>query len=201
MFNLCSLQDIKDRTKIDLGSGFDTVLSNQIIPAVTLQMAQEIGRPDWDKKARTVFANPRSNKQRIFLASPPVAGSPVIQVWEDTALPRLYGADTLLTLDDDYFLFAEEGMVIKNDYASWAQGLKTVKIIYTGGYLTDHGMGAPADLLGAAVIESIKALTRTNSAGIASQSVEGASISFSLGLRLDLSTIDILNKYRVRSDA
>lgn len=201
MFNLCLVQDIKDRTKTDLGTTFDTVLTNQVIPSVTLQMAQYCRRPDWDKIARTVFINPGLDKKRIFLASPPVAASPVIQVFEDTALPRVYGAATLQTLDKDYFLFAEEGIIIKNGYAAWAEGLKTVKSIYTGGYLTANGVGAPVDLVGAAVTESLKALKRVDAAGIASQSVEGASISFSLGLRLDLSTIDILNNYRVWPDA
>ena len=274
---LCSIQDVKDRTKggDKFESTFDALLG-KIIDAVTLQLARHFGRPDWDKLARTEYFNPGVYAKRIFLASPPVASTPAIQVWESTAAPRVYGADELLVLDTDYFSFSETGIVAKDGYALWAEGLKSVKIVYTGGYLesawaaapgtptyvsagtftvtgdyttvyypgralrykdtaggsvfqettvlasslsagvttvtvADSGLdsglntveistisGAPADLAEAAIRQAKLVFDRREAGGLGSQSLEGGSFSFSSGLKLDPSVLELLGDYRVR---
>ena len=195
---LCSVQDIKDRSKggTDLGATFDTLLG-QIIDSVTLQLARHCGRPDWDQLARSEFFNPGSNTRRIFVASPPIAGAPVIQIWESTANPRVYGASELLTLDEDYFVYSGEGIIMKEGRGLWAEGLKTVKITYTGGYLTADDAAAPADLADAAIVQAKLEFDRRESAGLAGQSLEGGSFSFSSGLKIDPAVRQKLQHYVV----
>lgn len=195
---LCSIQDVKDRSKggTDLGTTFDTLLG-QIIDSVTLQLAQYCHRPDWDSKSRSEFFNPGANTRRIFVASPPIAASPTIQVWENTAIPRVYAAADLLVLDTDYFLFSEEGIIIKAGRAAWAEGLKTVKVTYTGGYLTADDTGAPADLADAAIRQAKLAFDRREAGGLGGQSLEGGSFSFSSGLKIDPSVKELLQNYIV----
>lgn len=197
-FKLCSLQDLKDRSKTgdQFGATFDTLLG-QIIDSITLQLAQYCHRPDWDSKARTEYFNPGSNSRRIFVASPPIAASPVIQIWEGTANPRVYGAAELLTLGEDYFVYSEEGIIIKESRGRWAEGLKTVKVTYTGGYLTADDAGAAADLADAAIRQAKLVFDRREAGGLGGQSLEGGSFSFSSGLKIDPSVKELLQHYIV----
>lgn len=197
-FKLCSLAQIKGRIKGDLGTNFDSLIDDQIIPSVTLQTARPCGRPDWDKAARTEFYNPDHATQRLFIASPPIASTPAVQVWESTATPRVYGASELLVLDTDYFVYDQDGIIVKAGMSRWAQGPKTVKCGYTGGYLTANATGAPEDLVEAAIRQCVLVFARRDSGGLGGQSLEGGSFTFSSGLKIDPSVWELLRAYKVR---
>jgi len=171
----------------------------QIIDEVTLELAHFCRRPDWDKTARTEFFNPwQRGLKRLFLSSPPVASSPTIQVWQSTDRPRVYGAAELLTLDEDFFLHEELGTVEKViSFAGWSVGPKTVKVTYTGGFLTGNQAGAPADLLGICMDQVKLEFERREAMGLQSQSLEGGSFSYAMGKRLDPSVKDRLQHFSV----
>lgn len=178
MFKLCTIQNIRDRSRSQsIGVDFDTLLG-QLIDEVTVEFAQAARRPDWDKAARTVFLSPEPEIKRLFLASPPIAASPVITVHESTAVPRVYGANELLTVNDDYFVSPEEGMIVKGGMGLWASGPKVARVVYTGGLLTADGAGTPKDLFGVAVDEVLWRFENRGRSGLQSESFQGQSLSF-----------------------
>jgi len=198
-FKLCTLQDVQDRYRgTGIHADHESLIDNQIIPAITLALAHEASRPDWDKKVRSEYLNyDPSGTRRIFVQSPPIAASPTVQVWESGSLPRVYGADELLTIDEDYFVMSEEGIIIKDGLAAWASGINAVKITYTGGHLAANGQGAPADLVEACIRQVKLVFDRMSAGGISSESVGGGSFAFSSGLKLDPSVTEILREYKL----
>ncbi len=70
----------------------------------------------------------------------------VTTVHVSTDLPRSYGADELLTADEDYILLESSGALHRVDGGTWPTGPKTVKVVYVSGYAT-----IPADLEWAAI--------------------------------------------------
>lgn len=197
-FKLCSAAQVKDRITRgeSLDSSFDTLL-DQIIDGVTADFARRAHRPDWDKAARSEFFNPGENTRRISLSSPPIASTPVIQVWESNDSPRAYGADELLVLDTDYFIYSDEGIVIKEDRARWSEGLKTVKITYTGGHLTADATDFPTDLWEIAVEESAWRFINRGRGGLQSQSLEGGTLSYQPGREHYARMMRVIQNYRV----
>ena len=91
-------------------------------------------------------------------------------------MPRVYGADELKIENSDYFLFENEGM-IERVSGYFACGPKTVKVTYTGGYLTDHAQDVPEDLRLAAVMQAKILFDRREELGLTGRSLEGGSIN------------------------
>lgn len=182
MFKLIQVEDIKKTSKGEFGTEFDFLLGSIIIPSVTRLFARYCHRPDFDKTARTEYLSPRPGQSKLYLASPPVAlaqvGPPAIEalrLYEDTAVPRVYGADTELVSGEDFFLFEEQGM-IEADHRWFACGPKVIKVTYTGGYLTDDAADCPEDLRLAAIVQSKILFDHREQFGLTSQSLEGGSI-------------------------
>lgn len=211
MFSLINSTEVKQLSKAtgEWGSQFDYLIDQIIIPAVTQSFATYCRRPDWDKAARVEYLSPRGT-HRLFLSSPPVAaaqvGPPVIEalrLYRDTNTPRAYGTDTELISGTDFFVFEEEGTIEFlhgcRAWNSWfdAAWPKTIKVTYTGGYLTDNAVGCPADLKLAAITQAKILFDRRDQMGITGQSLEGGSVSLLTPLILPRSVTMMLDNYRV----
>lgn len=74
-------------------------------------------------------------QSKLFLAEWPVAATPALAVYEDTN--RAYGADTLLTANEDYHLDSARGVITRisgSEKYFWQPGFGTVRVAYRGGY-------------------------------------------------------------------
>ena len=202
-FALITKDDYSQLTKgAAASSDFDYVLDKVIIPAVTAIFAQYCGRPDWDRKERSVYFSPGSNQKRLFLDSPPIiedpSGTPVIpivQVWQNSALPRAYASADLLVNGVDYFVHESAGMI--EHACGFFGGPKTVKVTYTGGYLTNDGIGAPADLRLAAIAQTKIIFDRREELGVTSRSQEGGALTMLSVLTLPRQVTMMLDPYRL----
>jgi hypothetical protein len=195
VYNLVSVDQIKDFSKGEFSSAHDPLLDSIIIPAINETCAKYCRRSDFDKAARIEFFSPEEKQKFLWLSAPPVAESPVIQVWQDTSLPRTYAATTLLVKGSDYFV--DERLWCLEKRAGWAHGTQTVKVSYTGGYLTDHGIGTPDDLQLAALMQSKIIYDRREELGVTSRSLEGGSLAMLTRLMLPDAITSILNKYKL----
>jgi len=210
VFSLIQSAEVKQLSKAtgEWGSQFDYLIDQIIIPAVTQSFATYCHRPDWDKAARVEYLSPRPGARRLFLSSPPVAaaqvGPPIIEalrLYRDISLPRAYGADTELVNGTDFFVFEEEGVIERVGCTGWSWvgwgWPKTIKVTYTGGYLTDNAVGCPADLKLAAITQAKILFDRRDQMGITGQSLEGGSISLLTPLNLPKAVTITLDNYRV----
>ena len=203
MFALITKDDYSQLTKGETApSEFDYILGKVIIPAVTSIFAQYCGRPDWDKKERTVYFSPCAYQKYLRVDSPPIfedpGGSPVIpivQVWQNSALPRVYASADLLVNGTDYFVHEAEGMI--EHVSGFFGGPKTVKVTYTGGYLTADGIGAPADLRLAAIAQTKIIFDRREELGVSSRSQEGGAVTMLSVLTLPRQVTMMLDPYRL----
>lgn len=208
MFSLIQSEEIKQFSKTtgEWGSQFDYLLDQLIIPAVTQSFATYCRRPDWDKAARVEYLSPRPGQRCLFLASPPVAaaqvGPPLIEalrLYQDTNTPRVYGPDTELVSGTDFFPRNELGIIERVGCIGWSGWSmpETIKVTYTGGYLTDNAVGCPADLKVAAITQAKILFDRRDQMGITGQSLEGGSISLLTPTNLPRAVTITLDNYRV----
>jgi hypothetical protein len=202
-FRLINSEDVKMLTK---GGGFepdhDVLLDNLIIPAIGEIFASYCNRPDFDKKLRTEYLTPKYYSQVLQVSSPPIAVAaigppeiPAVELWEDVATPRAYGADTLLTEGDDYFIYRESGQIHRINY--WPAYHNAVKIVYTGGYATDHGQNVPFNLKLAAVEQAKIIFDRREELSVISRSLEGGSVSMLSALTLPQQVKIKIDPYKV----
>lgn len=200
MFKLIDCSTVKMLTKGDFGNDFDFLIDREIIPSVSRLFAGYCGRPDFDLKARTEYFSPRSGQRVIWLSSPPVVSSPpeipAIQLWEDGAVPRVYGSDTLLVEGEDYFCFESAGRLTKESGDYFIHGPKTVKVTYTGGYLTKDATDCPEDLKLAAAIQAKLIFDRREQLGFTGQSLEGGSVNLLVPMLLPRNVTVLLDPYR-----
>lgn len=196
MFQLITLDDLKQLSKGDFSnSQFDYLLGNIIIPAVTTLFAQYCNRPDWDSAVRTEYFSPVALQRRLIVASPPIAASPAVQLWQSLGSPRVYGSDELMINGEDYFVYEDSGLIEHSYY--FFSGPKSVKVIYTGGYLTADGVGIPGDLRLAAIAQTKILFDRREELGVSSRSQEGGSITMLSVLTLPRQVTMMLDPYRV----
>lgn len=183
-FRLINSEDIKLLTPGEFGSDHDVLIESLLIPAAGKRFAEYCNRPEsapgakdyWDKIARTEFYSPVVNQQIIKVAHPPLAASPAPTVHVSTDIPRVYGAAELLTVDEDYHVFQNEGRIVREG-AYFPCGTKTTRIGYTGGFLTEHAQGTPDDLRFACALY-VKTLYKNRDLfGVTNRSLEGASVS------------------------
>lgn len=213
MFRLITISDVKqfDKGRFLTPAGadddtFDYLLGDIIIPAVGREFAFYCGRPDFDKAARTEYLSPRryEYQRHLFLQSPPVApgqvGPPLIEalrLYQDTNIPRAYGAETELVNGTDFFVHEAEG-VIEHAGCGFTGGPKAVKVTYTGGYLTDDAAGCPEDLRMIAAEYAYAQFCDRDKLNFAGASTEGGSVSFAPGPRtLPQWVTMVLNNYRI----
>jgi hypothetical protein len=169
------------------------VLLDIIIAAVGECFAKYCGRPDFDKAARTEYLNPLRNAHFAFIASPPISSSPVVDLWQSTDLPRVYGNDQKLVNGTDYFVHEAEGML--EHVSGFAGGSKSLKVTYTGGYLTADATGCPDALKLAAMIQTEIIFERRAEFGLTGTSLEGSSMSLLSPLTLPKSVTMLLGSY------
>jgi hypothetical protein len=174
VWNLIASADIDAAYKQDAPGASLAGVTALIIPHVSNQIAQYLRR-ELDKAAYTVFPDSDGSKH-IWLDAYPIATSPAVQLYYDTAIPRVYGADTLLTEGEDYFVYTTRGK-IELLYAKPA-GPKPFKVIYTGGLLTANATGVPDTIKLPAIIWAKRLLQQWDNLGIINNSFAGASVSY-----------------------
>lgn len=197
VYRLISCEDAKILTKGTFGNEFDFLFDNLIIPAIGDLFASYCHRPDFDCIERTEYFSPRLGEKAIWISSPPISSTPAIQLWEDG--DRLYGNDTLLTEGTDYFCYASEGRLQKPGpyFSCFLAGDKTVKVKYTGGYLTGDAKGCPAGLRMAAAVQAKLIFDRREELGLTGRSMEGGSMSLLVPMLLPRNVTEFLQPYRV----
>lgn len=176
-FKLITDDDVKALLKgtAQTSTEWDSLFNDTLIPAIGELFANYCHRPDFDKLARTEYFSPVSRQYNLLLSSPPVAATPAVQVWEDSNLPRFGGSETLLVNGTDYFVHESRGQIEK--LSPFLSGSKTVKVTYTGGYLTADATGVPPLLKFAAMSQVSIYFKNRDLYGIATQSVAGGSIT------------------------
>jgi hypothetical protein len=202
-YKLIHSTDLKKITKGDFGDEFDFALDDIIIPAVGRRFASYCQRPDFDKALRTEYLSPHGYQRKLFLASPPVSpavvGPPAIEalrLYQDTAAPRAYGASTELVNGTDFFLWEDKGVIEK--VGDWFTcGAKTIKVTYTGGYLTADAVGCPEDLRLAALIQTKIIFDRREEYGVTGRSLEGGSLTMLNILTLPTQVTNWLDPFKV----
>jgi len=201
-FQLITFDEIK---KISKGGGdwsteFEYLLEKVIIPSVTKVFANYCHRPDWDKAARIEYFGSDRYLRTLFLSSPPVyaaaVGPPIIEalrLYQDSADPPTYGAGTELTTG--FVVYEDEGTI--EHRTGFISGPKSIKVTYTGGYLTADGIGTPDDVKVAAIEQTKIIFDRREEFGLTGRSLEGGSVSLLAPTILPQSVTRLLDDYRV----
>ena len=202
MYNLITIQDIKELTKGEFGNEYDYLLGSILIPAVGQSFAYYCNRPDFDQTAHVEYLSPRPYSRTLFLKSPPVApaadGPPEIEalrLYEDTSYPRAYGAETELVSGTDFIVDEATGMI--EHVNRWSGGPKSIKVTYTGGFATGHAAGVPADLKLAAVMQVKILFDRREELNLSGRSLEGGSINMLTPPALPRAVTMYLDPYRI----
>lgn len=180
-YKLTTITSVKRRIKGDLKAGFDSLIDS-IIDQVGVLFAEDCRRPDFDLKERTEFYNPRPGATSICVKSPPIVQDPggtpaypAVQIWQSTSFPRAYTSAELLVNGTDYIVDEDKGII---EFAvKLAGGPQTIKIVYSGGYLTDNAVGGPSGLDEIAATQAEIFFSRRSDFGLTARAVEGASIS------------------------
>jgi hypothetical protein len=207
-FKLISFDEIKKISKggDSWSSEFEYLLEQVIIPAVTTSFAHYCHRPDWDKIARTEYFGSDRTLRTLFLSSPPIwpaaaaiIGPPAVdaiealRLYQDSADPPTYGAGTELT--SGFVVYEDEGAI--ESRMGFISGPKSIKVTYTGGYLTDDGIGTPDDVRVAAIEQTKIIFDRREEFGLTGRSLEGGSVSLLAPTILPQSVTRLLDDYRV----
>jgi hypothetical protein len=209
VYKLVTITDVKQASKGQFttpaggdDNSFDFLLGELIIPAVGAAFAHYCNRPDFDQTARVEYLSPRSNSRFLFVASPPVVaaavGPPVIEalrVYQDTSFPRAYGAETELVSGTDFVVHENEGKL--EHVHGWSGGPRSIKVSYTGGYLTDDAAGCPEDIKLAAIMQAKAIFDRRDDIALTGRSQEGGSISMLSPVTLPKQVTMLLDPYRI----
>jgi hypothetical protein len=174
VFDLITPPDIDSAYKQEAPGAALAGVTALIIPHISNQIAQSLRR-DLDKAAYTVFPD-SDGSRNIWLDAYPIAATPAIQVYYDTARPRVYGANTLLTNGEDYFVYENRGKI--ELVSPRAAGPKVFKVVYTGGLLTADATGVPDTIKIPAIIWGKRLLQQWDDLGVLNQSFSGASVSY-----------------------
>lgn len=196
-FKLISVDDVRALAKGDFASDFDHLFGDILIPAIGKTFASYCNRPDFDKASRSEIFSPRLWQSVITLSSPPIATAPAAQIWQSTATPRVYGADELLTNGEDVFIHEAIGQIERGNGNYFPSGPLTVKVTYTGGYLSGDAQGVPADLRFAALSQAKIFFDRREDYGMTGRSLEGGSVSLQAILTLPRQITLLLDQYKV----
>ena len=115
-------------------------LIDLLLPAVTA-LFQGYTQQGIVQEVTTTITNGRG-RPCLVLPKQPVQA--VLNVWESVSIPRVYGADELLTEGSDYLL--DENGILHRLAGRWPAVVSTVKVQYISGYET-----IPADIERAAM--------------------------------------------------
>jgi hypothetical protein len=208
-FQLITFDEIKKMSKGggDWSTEFEYIIEKRIIPEITKGLAKYCHRPDWDKVARTEYFGSDRPTRTLFLSSPPVypavaaiVGPPAVdaiealRLYQDSADPPTYGAGTELT--SGFVVYEDEGSIVHRG-TGFMTGPKSIKVTYTGGYLTADGIGTPDDVRGAAIMQAKIIFDRREEFGLTGRSLEGGSVSLLTPLWLPRQVTMQVDDYRV----
>ena len=174
-FRIVSFAEVQSWSKTsggDIDSTFQSLFEDIIIKGVTSQISDYLKRR-LDKADRTEIFD-GENMPSIFVDAYPIDTGATLEVREDS--DRVFGTDTLLTKDDDYFVYDLIGEF--RHATRWARGNRTLQIQWTGGLLTAHATGAPDWLKMPTLIQCLHVFNAIGQAGWSSRSLEGGSIAF-----------------------
>lgn len=197
-FKLITLDELKQAGKAGQqgwDSNLEFLADEIIIPAVGQIFARYCNRDDFDAKARTEYVSPREPTRFLSLKSPPVATSPIVELWQSLSIPRQYTDSEKLVNGEDYFVHEAEGMIEAE--SCFSGGPKSIKVTYTGGYLTADAQGAPTDLRMAALAQAKILFDRREEYGVTGRSIDGSSITLLNVLTLPRQITMMLDPYRV----
>jgi len=128
---------VKTALAID-GTGDDDRI-DALLAAVTAQ-AETYCRRQFAQAERTEYPRVRGfGVTELALRNYPIAAIDSIYVSLDR--PRVWGADQLLTADEEYVFDEDSGIVHRIDGCSWPCAPQAIRVVYTAGYET-----IPADL-------------------------------------------------------
>lgn len=150
MADFSLLADVK--TALNMGSGTgDDALLGKLIPEVTETILTMLGRP-YFLNGSDVTEYPRlraSESAKLFLLRWPIETGKPTAVHVSLDLPRVYDASTILTVDENYMVDEEEG-VLHRIGAFWPESPKAIRVIYDGG--KTNQLAASKDLVRASNI-------------------------------------------------
>jgi hypothetical protein len=193
-FKLTTIENIKRLSKgstVGDSNALDYLL-DQFIVRVGEMFALECNLDrvlQFDKVAVTEYHSLRVGQKSFGVNRPPVSpavaeivGPPAVpaiealRLYQDTALPRVYGSSTELIKGTDFFLDEKTGLI--EHVNCFAGGNQSIKVTYTGLYLTGDAEGVPPSLQGFAEDQVKLAFDRREEIGLTGRSIEGGSISF-----------------------
>jgi hypothetical protein len=121
-------EDLRDELGLSLAETKYDDLLDTIAAAIVNLFCEKTGR-EWEEDEFTEHHNTIDGQSTILLRRRPIEeGS--IQVWDDPSW--VFGNSSLLTLDSDYTVDYENGIIYAAGYFS--TGKRSIKITYTAGY-------------------------------------------------------------------
>lgn len=190
---LCSLAEIKAFLEIETATTTFDALLNSMIKYVSDRIQTFINR-NLRKEQRTEYFN--AGKRKYYLSAYPVDTSSTITVVLD---------DTTETINDDYFIWADEGLMEFDWKTSYIEP-KQLYITYTGGYASstvsisgsveDILLAVPDGLKYACVLQTAFMFRRRKDIGLSSISMPDGSINTMLAADLLPEVKNILKSMR-----
>ena len=175
-YSVLSLDELKDYLGVagDAKNGALEGIANRVSDEIEQYLGRQIvKRPS----ALTEYHTMRASGSAVCSPELQTLDWPIIEVTsvhEDTAVPRTYGADSVLTVDVDYELVKPTGLVRRIQGLGlpirWDTGSRAIRIVYTAGYGTPADV--PARIKGVALRYAalIWAEVRNGSFGVSGQS-------------------------------
>lgn len=157
MADFTSAANIK--TALDITTTGDDARLAELVPQITALMELAMDRRGvFFKKGSADVYYPclQEESDRLFLPRYPDVAITSIHVSLD--LPRVYGADELLTANEDYLIEVDSGIVHRTGSRKWPVDPLAIQVVYDGGYTADAGGGPggakpfPAELERAAIM-------------------------------------------------
>jgi len=147
-YALVSLTELKAKLMVG-GDALDDAME-RCIDRATSMIEEHLDRQIVSRGELTEYHNPRPGMCDLYPGEWPIIS--IQQVCEDVAIPRTYGASTILMSDTDYERVARPAEKLRRlnsgDIYSWEPGRRTVRIKYNAGYAT---ASVPAHIKGVAL--------------------------------------------------
>lgn len=167
MFRLCTVEQV---IVFQRGSVDDSLvpLLEQLTLGITRRFASLCGRLTWDRGAYLDVHD--GGKDRLYLRNWPIDETEPLTVEVDPA------QQWEVRDPNTYLLDPEDGTLIFVG-APPAASPRSVRVSYTGGFLTADGVGAPDDLALLATLQASFFFQRRSDLGLVAHSLEGSTIS------------------------
>lgn len=177
--DLCTAANVK--TLLEVTSDANDDILALVIPAVSRKIEDFLNR-NLEKTARTKYFD--AGKRLYYLSAYPV---------DTTAALSVTYAGIVQTLDSDYYLWEDEGLI--EFYAPTVRTEpKQVLITWTGGYADIDAL--PSDIVFAAMLQSAFVYQNRKKVGISSISYPDGSVSKKMSLDLLDEVKEMLRNYR-----